>query len=108
MRGKKDVVLTDAQWQVLRQIIQQQREEYLQELLAEGGEAAAALLRAGAKRDPLKGFLGVRGKRLLERLAGLGLSGEDQLKRTAAAPTMGFVGMRGKKWIKSNSAEDLS
>lgn len=100
-------MLTEAQLQQLRQFIQQQRDEYLQEMLSEGG-ATAHSLRLGGKRDPLKGFMGVRGKRILERLAGLELNVEDQQKRSGAAPTMGFVGMRGKKWVKPETSSEES
>lgn len=100
-------MLTEGQMQQLRQFILQQREEYLQDMMADGGLGGGGgshMLRMGGKRDPLKGFMGVRGKRLLERLAFM----EDQLKHSDAGPTMGFVGMRGKKWTKPSdtSAED--
>lgn len=105
-RGRKDIALTEAQLQQLRHYIQQQREEYLQEMMLEGGATPQMLLRLGAKRDPLKGFMGVRGKRILERLVGMGLTGEDQSKRSDVIPAMGFVGMRGKKWFKPKSSTE--
>lgn len=99
-------MLTEAQLQQLRQFIQQQREEYLQETISEGGGATPhMLMRLGGKRVPLKGFMGVRGKRIQERLAGMGINSDDYAGRYAG-PNMGFVGMRGKKWALPELSAD--
>lgn len=105
MRGRKDIALTEAQLQQLRQFIQQQRDEYFQEINVEGG-ATPHMLRADGKRDPLKGFLASRGKRILKQLNGMGVGGEEQVKRSGILPTMGFVGMRGKKWANPRSTSE--
>lgn len=106
-------MLTEDQLQLLRHVIQQQREEYMHDMNGDGGAgtgATAHMLRLGGKRDPLKGFMGVRGKRPMERLGGWEMhdAADEQLKRAAGVvPAMGFVGMRGKKWTKpKTSAEE--
>lgn len=99
MRGKKEFFVSDAQIQHIRQWLQHHRDDMLHG--GDGGDVGdvggVGVLRAGTKRDPARGFMGVRGKRLLERLVDLSYFGEDSLKRTDT-PSMGFVGMRGKKW----------